>query len=170
MKKRFCILFSVFYSAMLLTACKNGVDTGEKADPPTRSQSDKMIEKAGGENIQNMIIEIGGEKFKAILYDNATAKALFDRLPMTIRMDELNGNEKFYYLDEPLPAASENVDKIHAGDIMLFGDVCLVLFFEDFTTSYNYTRIGYIENKEGFIDTISGFSGQTVGVTLETSE
>ena len=31
---------------------------------------------------------------------------------------------------------------------MLYGSDCLVLFYENFSTSYNYTKLGYIENSE----------------------
>ena len=64
-------------------------------------------------------------------------------------MEELNGNEKYYYLESMLPSNPTRVEKIESGDIMLYGDNCLVLFYEDFTTSYSYTRIGKIENTEG---------------------
>ena len=86
---------------------------------------------------------------------------------MTLDMEELHGNEKFYYLDEGLPPNSENIRNIKAGDIMLFGSDCLVLFFEDFTTSYNYTRIGHIEEEEAFVKALSG---GTVEVTFEAGE
>ena len=35
---------------------------------------------------------------------------------------------------------------INAGDIMLFGSNCVVVFYETFKTSYSYTRIGKIKN------------------------
>lgn len=86
---------------------------------------------------------------------------------MTFEMEELNGNEKFHYLKEGLPANSENVGNIEAGDIMLFGSDCLVLFFEDFTTSFNYTRIGHIEEEEAFVSVLPG---GTVEITFEAGE
>lgn len=61
-------------------------------------------------------------------------------------MGELNGNEYFAYLDDTLPAAAEDVGRIESGDVMLYGDDCLVVFYESFDTSYRYTRIGKIED------------------------
>ena len=59
-------------------------------------------------------------------------------------MSELNGNEKYHYLMGPLPSNPERVEHIEAGDLMLFGEECVVLFYESFNTGYSYTRIGRI--------------------------
>lgn len=63
-------------------------------------------------------------------------------------MEELNGNEKYCCLDEPLPSNAEVVGHIEAGDVMLYGDSCIVVFYESHDTSYSYTRIGAVENPE----------------------
>lgn len=60
-------------------------------------------------------------------------------------MKELNGNEKYHYLSKSLPTNFENIGTIHAGDIMLYGDDCLVIFYESFNTSYHYNKIGHID-------------------------
>ena len=79
-------------------------------------------------------LQIGDSYFTAELYDNSTTNELIDLMPMTIDMSELNGNEKYYYLSESLSTYSEHVGSIHAGDLMLFGSDCLVLFYQDFQT------------------------------------
>jgi hypothetical protein len=61
-------------------------------------------------------------------------------------MSDLNNNEKYCYLDFTLPTDSKSVKNIKKGDVMLFGNSCLVIFYKSFTTSYSYTKIGYIEN------------------------
>ena len=96
-----------------------------------------------------MTIQVGDQTFEAALFDNEAARALAAQLPMTVFMTEMNGNEKYYYLPESLPAASENVGNIHTGDLMLFGTDCLVLFYEDFQTSYRYTRLGAVSDPGG---------------------
>ena len=65
---------------------------------------------------------------------------------MTIIMSEFNGNEKYYHFREAQPSKPEHIGQIKTGDIMLFGDDCLVVFYKDFKTTYSYTRIGHIEN------------------------
>ena len=64
---------------------------------------------------------------------------------MTVNMSELNGNEKYYYMPDSLSMRSETPGQIQAGDLMLFGSDCLVLFYETFSTSYSYTPLGRID-------------------------
>lgn len=91
-------------------------------------------------------ITIGANSFVAALYDNETANAFAALLPLTITMNEVNGNEKYHYLSGNLPASPENLSTIHNGDLMLYGSNCIVLFYETFNTSYSYTKIGTVDN------------------------
>lgn len=95
------------------------------------------------------VLTVNGEAFDVALEDNAAAQALVDRLPLAVSMKELNGNEKYADLAKPLPAAEQSVGRISAGDLMLWGDDCLVLFYESFRTPYRYTRLGRVVNPDG---------------------
>ena len=110
-------------------------------------------ENSGSEETE-MKVEIGiGDKiFSATLADNETARAFMALLPATMTMNELNGNEKYKYLDVALPTDAYRPGRIEAGDLMLYGDSCLVLFYESFSTSYSYTRIGKIGNAAGLAE------------------
>lgn len=199
MKKRYCSMLLVLFSAIILSACGNSThespsvsqsieEDTQSVGSSGREYGDTLAEimedisedgqkdtdestgnskETGGAQMEEMTVEIGGQKFQTTLYNNETVRALHERLPMTLDMEELNGNEKFYYLDEGLPANSEDIGTIKAGDIMLFGSDCLVLFFEDFSSSYNYTRIGHIEEEEAFVNALSG---GTVEVTFGTGK
>jgi len=98
---------------------------------------------------RKMRVIVGEQTFNATLVDNATAGAFKELLPLTLDMTELNGNEKYNYLSTSLPTAASNPGTIHAGDIMLYGSSCVVLFYETFNTSYSYTRIGAIDDPTG---------------------
>ena len=91
----------------------------------------------------------------ATLDDTPTSQALLEKLPMVLTMKELNGNEKFYNLEYSLPVTSQSVNQINKGDLMLFHDNCLVLFYQDFLSKYQYTRIGQIDDA-GNINQIVG--------------
>lgn len=178
MNRIFGVILILFGTVVMLSACGGKADknteTAPRETPDNRLAEDtKAVQeteddkKEGDTPMQEMVIEVGGQKFSVTLYDNETVDALKERLPMTLNMEELNGNEKFYYLDEGLPTNAENVGSIRTGDIMLFGSDCLVLFFEDFNTSYSYTRIGHVEDAGSFTNALK--SG-TVEVTFETGE
>lgn len=91
-----------------------------------------------------MKITIGAHQFTVTLEDNAAATALKEHPPMTLDMNELYGNEKYRYMPFSLPTNPCLPGKIQTGDIILYGDNCLVVFYKDFSTTYSYTRIGHI--------------------------
>ena len=94
-------------------------------------------------------IRIGSKTYEAELADNETGRAFADLLPQTLAMQELNGNEKYCYLNQTLPSSPERVGQIRSGDLMLYGDHCVVLFYKDFPTQYSYTRIGRLVDVTG---------------------
>ncbi len=94
----------------------------------------------------NMKLVISDKEYNVNLEHNETVTALIDILPLDIKMSELNSNEKYFYLDKILPTNSSMSKRIEKGDIMLYGDNCLVLFYKSFTTNYSYTKIGHIDN------------------------
>ena len=96
----------------------------------------------------NMIVIINDKEYKVDLEDNETVKNFLNILPKEFNMSELNGNEKYVYMDESLPTNSSNPKHINRGDIMLYGDNCLVIFYKSFDTNYSYTKIGHITNLE----------------------
>ena len=93
-------------------------------------------------------IVIDEKEFIIDLEDNETVKSFINMLPLELNMKELNGNEKYAYLDNSLPTNSSNPKRINAGDVMLYGNNCLVIFYKSFDTSYSYTKIGHINNLE----------------------
>jgi hypothetical protein len=116
--------------------------------------------------VAKMNITIGTTVFTATLSDNETAAAFKTKLPLTIQMIELNGNEKYVDLSGNLPARASNPGTIQAGDLMLYGSRTLVLFYKTFSTPYNYTRIGRIDDPSGLAAAL-GSGNTTVKFELE---
>jgi hypothetical protein len=103
-----------------------------------------------------MKITIGSASFTATLYDNAAANAFKALLPLSIDMAELNGNEKYFYLPNKLPVDAAIGGNIQVGDLMLYGNNCLVLFYEKFNTSYAYTKLGKVDDVDGLAIALGG--------------
>ncbi len=101
-------------------------------------------------------IKVGEKTFIATLLDNPTAKAFKALLPMTIKMNELNNNEKFAQLPQSLPTNASVPVSINSGDLMMYGSSTLVLFYKRFTTTYSYTQIGKIDNITGLLEALGG--------------
>ena len=99
-------------------------------------------------------IIVGSKSFTATLADSETGEAFAALLPLSVTMNELNGNEKYHYLSSSLPTAAYQPGTINAGDLMLYGNNCVVLFYETFNSSYSYTRIGAIDNPSGLAEAL----------------
>ena len=175
---RVCAL--VCAALFILSACQIGEDQAENsADPQAQASSgadaSAQVESVtpssepsvpqpessiSEETMCTIKISAGKQTFTATLYDNPAAKALLELLPMTLHMSELNGNEKYFYLEDTLPADASKPSGIHAGDLMLYGNNCLVLFYEDFSTSYSYTPLGRIDDPEGLASALGSGSVQ----------
>jgi hypothetical protein len=97
----------------------------------------------------NLTIKVGARTFAATLEDNATVTAFKARLPLTVQMSELNGNEKLYRFPADLPTNPSNPGSIQNGDLMIYGRNTLVLFYKTFPTSYSYTRLGRVTDPAG---------------------
>ena len=100
-------------------------------------------------------IKIKDKEYQIELESNETASQIKSKLPFTISMINLNGNEVYYNFDESFKTNQQSVGTINQGDIYLYRDNCLVLFYKTFTTTYTYTKIGKIINPEG-LDTLIG--------------
>lgn len=104
--------------------------------------NNKTVEKVS----DTVKVYINDKEYKLNLYDNETSSSLIKLFPIEVTMKNLNENEVYVYLDEEFPTNSSNPKTINAGDVMLYGDNCLVIFYKTFNTSYSYTKIGHIDN------------------------
>lgn len=127
------VLFSIIISVIMITGCSS-------------SSKDNEVNANTYEVINSMNAIIDGKEYIINLEDNKTVKSFINMLPLEFDMEELNGNEKYVYLNTSLPTNPYNPKKINTGDVMLYGNNCLVIFYKSFETSYSYTKIGHINN------------------------
>ena len=139
MKKYIIYIIIVVVVLFITTGCNL------KTNSINKPSKNKIIDKVD-EEIDSMKVIIDNKEYKMNLEDNETVKAFIKLLPKTWKMNELNGNEKYVYLPSTLPVNSKKPVKINKGDVMIYTDNCLVIFYRSFETNYSYTKIGYIEN------------------------
>ena len=122
-------------------------------------------EATNEEEEQSLKIIVNNLDFTATLENNDTAKAFVKLLPMTLIMDDVNGNEKSNFLSTNIRNdKSKNPGTSNIGDIMCYSSNCLVMFYETLSTSYSYVSIGHIDNVEGYVNALGSGSVQ---VTFE---
>jgi hypothetical protein len=145
------ILYATAGLLLGLASCNKSapVQQAEASDPASSS-----VQATSDAAEAKMKITIGSKSFKATLEDNPTVAKLKSLLPLTLKMTELNGNEKYYHLSTRLPTDAISPGTIENGDLMLYGDNSLVLFYKTFETSYSYTRLGRIDNPSGLADAV----------------
>ena len=90
---------------------------------------------------------MNGSEFSVVLEGSTLAENVIERLPGRFTMTDLN--EKYYTLPQSVSTDAVNVHNIEAGDVMLYGDQTLVIFYKSFSTNYSYTKIGHIEKATG---------------------
>jgi|GEM_PF-627883 len=95
---------------------------------------------------EELKVVIANKTYDLILNNNTAGSKFKKLLPQTYTMSELNGNEKYVYLNTSLTSNPVNVGKINAGDLMLYQNNCIVIFYKTFNTTYSYTPLGHVNN------------------------
>lgn len=140
------LLFTLMsFLCLSISACSRN-DDNSTINPTVTNPTDST----NTSETMKLKITINNTVFTATLQDNASAKAFKALLPLTLTMAELNSNEKYADLPQSLPTNASNPGTIQNGDLMLYGNNVLVLFYKTFSTTYSYTKIGKIDNTEGF--------------------
>ena len=127
-----------------------GCAAGDNRVEPQRVHNEEINDTTGS----RMLITIGKNRFTATLYDNPTAAAFKSLLPMTVKMIELNGNEKYVDLSRDLAGKASSPKTIEAGDLMIYGASTLVLFYKSFPTAYSYMRLGKIDDVRALAEAV----------------
>lgn len=104
----------------------------------------------GGSQAESRVwMTIGERRLAVTLADTDAARAFAARLPLTLDMTDLNGNEKKFDLPKELPANPARPGTIRNGDLMLYESNTVVLFYLTFDSPYSYTRLGRLDDPNG---------------------
>ena len=148
MNKVLKILLIITIFSVFITGCKNKEEVIIDNDSNKTTEDKIDVIDNINEEIKTVKIYINDKEYTINLEENETVSSFVNNIPKELVMNELNGNEKYVYLDETLPTKSYNPNYINKGDVMLYGNNCLVIFYKSFNTTYTYTKIGHIDNLE----------------------
>lgn len=101
-----------------------------------------------------MWMTVGEQRFAIALDDNPSTRQLLTRLPLSLDMADLHGNEKYATVQPPLPTQPYRPGTIHNGDFLLYGADTWVVFYKTFDSSYRYSRLGRIERPQDLAEAL----------------
>ena len=105
-------------------------------------------------------IKVNSKQYNITFEDSTTSKELISKLPLCIKMNGEVSHEKYYrFSDITFTTNTYSPGKIEKGDIMLYQNNYLVIFYETFSTTYTYTRLGKISSSiDGLEDSLGNNS------------
>ena len=159
--RKFAAFFLILLSALGLSACGNANQSDipvteidmpesrtEQAEMPLPTDNDNNNTEVTSEMTTIQVI-INGQEFEAVLNDNEAARQFAEMLPMQLDMEDLHDNEKYFYFSDDFDTIDQELKEIHEGDLLIYDSKCLVLFYESFETTYQYTSLGKISDTAG---------------------
>lgn len=174
--RKFAALILIFVSALGLSACGNAnqSDTpateantpetqAEQAEIPLPTDNSNNTEVAS--EMTTIQVIINGQEFEAELNDNEAAKQFTEMLPLQLDMEDLHDNEKYFYFSDDFDTEDQKLKEIHEGDLLIYDSKCLVLFYENFETTYQYTALGKISDTAGLKEALGA---GTVTISFQT--
>ena len=128
--------------------------TDEGDDKPKDITSDTTEQE---DTTMQISVIVNDVPFTATIEGTDAGRELLSRLPLTLSMDELHGNEKYCYTGEGFGGEQYVPETIEAGDLMVFGSDCLVLFYDTFSNGgWSYARVGWVDDPTGLAEACSG--------------
>lgn len=127
----------------LLFACMFSSSEGRDAD--SMSMKREIMDDREKEEI-NIDIRVGNHSFSAVLYNNATVRALVKCLPVTLAFKNLYNREMCYRFPEALPVDKATVSGYEVGDIVYYPPMhSLVIMYAQDGERFSMQKLGRIK-------------------------
>ena len=101
-------------------------------------------------------VVVNNKSFTLDLDDNKTAQSFLELLPIELATDDVNCNEKFCLIANPITSQPKKFCQLESGALLLFQTHALTFIYEDCESCYRFSKIGQIRNLEGFKESMSG--------------
>jgi hypothetical protein len=127
------------------------------------SAAEQETEQSASEEdtVDTFQIEVNGQTFTGALGTTEAAQEFARRLPLTLDMSELSGNEKYCKTGQDFPGEDEFPSSLHAGEVWIYAGDYVVLFYEDHTNpGYQYQYVGSLDDATGLAEAVGSGSVQ----------
>ena len=146
------IIFIVVTMVVLMVGMSIFLRTGfqdikhEKIQPNKQQESSKTETKKEEDTRQykTISVRVDGMTYTMSVDASKAGQEFAASTPFELEMVDLNGNEKYYEGEDILPSNPEKPGHIEVGDVMLYGEKTIVIFYKSFDTNDSYTRLGKI--------------------------
>ncbi|MDO4906118.1 MAG: cyclophilin-like fold protein [Lautropia sp.] len=146
------MLKSLVLITVCAVACACNAETPKSAAP--RQEGSPM-----NSPISTVVkMTVGKQTFNIQLEDNPASQQLGGLLPLELFMQDHLNNEKFAALPQSLPNNDSKIGNIRTGDVLLWQGNTLVVFYDNHSSSYRYTRIGKIADADSLKSTLGSGS------------
>lgn len=116
------------------------------------------------EMTMNAAVSIGLKTYSVTVEDNDAAKVFFDRVPLSLTLNEWAGNSEYYArLSEKINTDGiKSPSAFETGDIAIYNNTSLVIFYADTKNTEGYAKIGHIVESEGMKDALKAAKGKVI--------
>lgn len=160
------ILNIAFITAVFISGCSSKQESSnEDSFIPEEGVIEHIENNTEEAEMKEILVTINTQAFTAILSDTDAANEFYDSLPITFTMNSLNGNEYYVDTENTFTADPAATSTINIGDIKLYNDDCIVLFYDTFQTDYSYTDIASITDTAGLAEALN--SQETVTISFD---
>lgn len=98
-------------------------------------------------------VTAGGKTLTAKLEDNSASRALFEKLPLTVMMQDLYEREMCHHMKDTLPAERLRSDNYETGDIIYWPPMhSLVILYRQNGERFSRQHLGHIDEGVEFFE------------------
>lgn len=162
---KFPILASILCLAFSMAACGANNPQSNEPETPQVSQTEDN-NNTENDMVTTMRITVDGRTLTATLEDNATTRAIVQRLPMTLPMMDLYGREMCYRFPDALPTDDARNRGYEVGEIVYYPPMhSFVIMYRQNGEHFQMQSIGRIDSGVEIFDGIGN-----VDVTFEIAK
>lgn len=137
----------IVFGGIVTNSAEEAIKKKDKTEEKKETSTSEDIK--GEELIGAIRMHVGDQKFWVDIDSSPAGQEFAKAVPFSLKMKDNDRVEKEYCGDETLPTdESYQPGVIRAGDVMLRGNKCIVIFYKEVETDDTYVRLGRINDSD----------------------